>query len=176
MPRLPFVLLDARYPRLGCGLALALLTTTACAPAAARMGAPSPESRVAGTFHGRFVFGTDGFRSTLQLRSAGPGRVAGAFRVSDPIEIQGVVTGVVVDDLLRIRVTWNGPDGCDGMIEGILDVRDGGSEIDGPVTVADCGEPVAGRMSFTRQVRNPRRPAGEVTSFGPPVVESPPCP
>ena len=115
------------------------------------------------------MFGAERFASTLQLRGSGPGRVSGAFRVSDPIDIQGVVTGVVLDDLLRIKVTWRGPDGCDGVIDGILDILEEGRVLEGPVSVADCGEPVAGRMSFKREGWN--QPSGK----GGPLLPHPPA-
>lgn len=150
-------LFDGRYPLSGCVLLLMPLWASACASASAGASGAS-ELSVVGAYRGAFVFGSESFESTLQLRHSGPGRVAGAFRVSRPIEIEGVVSGRVVDDLLRIHVTWQGPDRCDGSIEGVLTISEAGGRIEGPVTVSDCTEPVAGRMSFTRRLRAPGAP------------------
>ena len=58
----------------------------------------------------------------------------------------------MIDELLRLTVTYRSASrgGCDGQIEGILTVEPGGGIVEGPVTVADCGERIAGRMSFRR--------------------------
>lgn len=147
--------LDLRISTVGCGMTFAILAVSACASVSDHPAPPGAEAAIIGSYEGHFVFDSERFRSTLQLRSAGPGRVAGAFRVSDPIEIEGVASGVVIDDLLRIKITWRSLDGCDGTIEGILSIADRGREIDGPVSVADCGEPVAGRMSFSKSDGRP---------------------
>ena len=147
--------LDLRISTLSCGVTFAILAVSACASAPNHPEPPRAEAAIIGSYEGHFVFGSERFRSALELRGAGPDRVAGAFRVSDPIEIEGVASGVVIDSLLRIKITWRSLDGCDGTIEGILSITDRGREIDGPVSVADCGEPVAGRMSFSRSNRNP---------------------
>jgi len=139
----------------GCNAAFLVLAIGACATTRGRPTVPTAEAAVVGSYTGQFVFDSERFRSTLQLRSSGPGRIVGAFRVSRPIEIEGVASGVVIDDLLRITVTWRSPDGCDGTIEGILSITGRGDQIEGPVAVSDCGEPVAGRMSFRRTDRSP---------------------
>ena len=146
---------DARGPGRGCVAGLLVLAFSACATAPSPVAPPTAGATVVGSFTGQFVFDSERFRSTLQLRSSGPGRVSGAFRVSEPIEIEGAASGVVMDDLLRITVTWLSPDGCNGTIEGILSITMHGDHIDGPVTVSDCGEPVAGRMTFRRSARIP---------------------
>ena len=105
---------------------------------------------VSGSYSGRFMVDDQLFDATLSLRTAPGGRVAGTFRVVSPVVIDGRVRGIVLDDLLRLIVTYRNEDGCDGRIEGILDIVRGGGVIDGPVTVSDCGEPIAGRMSFRR--------------------------
>jgi hypothetical protein len=76
--------------------------------------------------------------------------------VRAPLEIAGDVSGSVVDDLLRVTLTYesagNADPGraCEGRIEGILSVSAGGSLVDGPVTIKDCGEALPGHMSFRR--------------------------
>jgi hypothetical protein len=90
------------------------------------------------------------FDATLRLRTAPNGRVGGGLRVVAPVEIDGRVEGVIVDELLRLTVTYRTTDGCDGRIEGIVTIERGGGTIDGPVTITDCGAPIAGRMSFRR--------------------------
>jgi len=166
---------DALTHLRGCVGLLALLSAGACASTGTGREAPTGDAAIIGSYDGRFVFEAEAFRSTLQLRSAGPGRVAGAFRVSHPIEIQGVASGVVIDNLLRIKVTWRGPEGCDGTIEGILTITERGSELDGPVSVADCGEPVAGRMSFEREVRTPGGDERERVLCDHETAEAPSC-
>ncbi len=128
---------------------LALTVCAACA------GAPGPGDagyayNVSGSYAGRFMVDNQPFDATLRLRTAPGGRVSGMFRVLSPVAIEGRVRGNVVDDLLRLIVTYRTENGCDGRIEGILDIARGGSVIDGPVTVSDCGEPISGRMSFRR--------------------------
>ena len=119
-------------------------------------GDPSYPFNVAGSYVGRFMFSGQPFDATLQLRTDGGGTVSGGFRITDPLVIDGRAEGVVVDDLLRLTVSYRSDDGCQSRIEGILTIERGGSTIDGPVTVTGCGEPVAGRMSFQRRERSPR--------------------
>ncbi len=128
---------------------LALMLCAACA------SAPGPGDvgyafNVRGSYAGRFTVGDQRFGATLRLRIAPGGRVDGTFRVVSPVEIDGVIRGYVLDDLLRLTVTYRNTDGCDGRIEGILDIERGGATIEGPITVSDCGDPIAGRMSFRR--------------------------
>ncbi|MGB1779727.1 MAG: hypothetical protein ACPHQP_09255 [Longimicrobiales bacterium] len=160
----PTLLLDVRDRARGCAAGLLILAMSACATTANRATTPTAEAGVVGSYTGYFVFDGEQFRSTLQLRSSAPGRVAGAFRVSQPIEIEGVASGMVIDDLLRITVTWRSPDGCAGTIEGILSITEHGNAIDGPIAVSDCGAPVAGRMTFFRSDRIPETPAWVVRS------------
>jgi len=93
------------------------------------------------------------FDATLQLRTTAGGRVRGGVRVAMPAEIDGRVEGTVIDDLLRVTVTYRDPSGCEGRIEGIITIERGGRTLDGPVTVTDCSGPIAGRMSFRRSER-----------------------
>ncbi len=130
-------------------LPLALMLGVACA-SAPRPGDAGYAYNVSGSYTGRFIVDDRPFDATLRLRTAPGGRVDGTFRVVSPVEIDGRVRGNVLDDLLRLTVTYRNEDGCDGRIEGILDIDRGGGVIDGPVTVSDCGEAVAGRMSFRR--------------------------
>lgn len=155
----PPLVFDTRVRARGCAAALLFLASNACATTSHRAATPTVEAVVVGSYIGHFLFDGERFRSTLQLQSSAPGRVAGAFRISQPIEIEGVASGVVIDDLLRITITWRSPDGCAGTIEGILSITDRGNAIDGPVTVSDCGAPVAGRMTFFRSDRIPEAPA-----------------
>jgi hypothetical protein len=93
------------------------------------------------------------FDAALQLRTTAGGRVSGGVRVALPVEIDGRVEGMVIDDLLRVTVTYLDPSGCEGRIEGIVTIERGGGTLDGPVTVTDCSGPIAGRMSFRRSER-----------------------
>ena len=115
-------------------------------------GDPGYAYNVSGAYMGRLVVDGQPFRAELELRTAPGGGVNGTFRVGPPFEIDGRVVGVVIDDLLRLTVTYRNTsrDGCSGQIEGILTVDEGGAIIDGPVTIADCGDPLPGRMSFRR--------------------------
>ena len=116
---------------------------------------------VGGSYVGRLFVGGSPFDATLQLRTLVGGRVAGGFRVTSPVELDGPVRGSVVDDLLRITITYAGPDGCDGRIEGILTVEPGGDVVEGPVTVTDCRSRDAGTMSFRLRQRRDGTHGGE---------------
>ena len=106
---------------------------------------------VRGAFTGRLLVGDRPFQAMLSLRTGSGGDVDGTLRVVSPVEIDGRIRGRVIDDLLRITVTYEDAAGCEGRIEGILDVERGGDSVDGPVTVDDCGTPVAGRLALRRQ-------------------------
>jgi len=141
--------------RLRISLSFIVLVLAACA------GTPGPGDpgyafNVVGPYSGRFLIDNQPFDATLQLQTSSGGRVRGTFRVVSPIEIDGRVEGVIVDGLLRLTVTYRNAEGCDGRIEGILTVERGGGSFDGPVTVTDCGDPIAGQMSFRRTDRFPR--------------------
>ena len=53
--------------------------------------------------------------------------------------------------LLRVAVEYRTPDGCDGRIEGILDVDRNGAALEGPVTVSHCQDRVAARLVLRRR-------------------------
>lgn len=110
-----------------------------------------------GAYAGSVVIDNQAFAANLTLRSAGSMGVEGAFRlegvltIPSPVEIEGEVEGIAVEEILRLTVEYRSVDGCDGRIDGILDVTREGAALDGPVTVADCGEPVAGRLTLRRR-------------------------
>lgn len=120
----------------------------------AAAGRAAPAGGVGGFYAGSLFVDGRPFGATLNVRSSGPNRIRGAFGTSSPVSIEGTVEGAVIDDLLRIRVEYRTPDGCEGLIQGILDVdRDGGA-LEGPVTVSDCQEPVAARLVLRRRRSN----------------------
>ena len=129
----------------------AVVVSTACATRPAPGDALYPYN-VSGQYAGLLLVDDQRFGAELVLSTSSGGNVDGSFRVRPPFEIDGSVVGVLIDDLLRLTVTYRSTSrgGCDGQIEGILTVAEGGISIDGPVSIADCGEPVAGRMSFRR--------------------------
>lgn len=133
----------ARLVLFGCALA------AGCATAPA--GADS--HGVAGAYEGRVSVQGQPFSLTVTLRASGARSVRGAVRLGEPIDLEGEVDGVVMDDLLRLEIRYRGADGCDGSIAGILDVTRRGDALDGPVTLRDCGPPVAGDMVLRRRVR-----------------------
>jgi hypothetical protein len=136
------------------GAATAILMT-ACA------GSPGPGQsgypyNVDGLYAGRLTVEDQRFDATLQLETARGGRVRGSFTVSAPLEIEGRVNGMLVDDLLRLTLSYASADrsagrACTSSIEGILNVERGGAVVDGPITITDCGDALPGRMSFRRQ-------------------------
>lgn len=139
-------------------LSAAALVLAACATRGGPAEGPGTRGypyNVEGAYRGSFVFDGQPFGATLRLRTSEGGHVTGAFRVGAPVEIDGPVTGVVIDDLLRIGVEYTTADDCDGVIEGILTVERGGGQIEGPVTVTDCSGRVSGRMDFRREERRP---------------------
>lgn len=115
---------------------------------------------VDGPYQGRFVFDGQPFDATLNVRTGSRGRVRGAFRVGAPVELEGEVDGVVFDDLLRLTVRYETPQGCESSVEGVLTVESGGDVFEGPVTVDACGEVAGGRMAFRRVDRRRSAPGG----------------
>ena len=144
-------------------LSLALAGATACA-ANPGPGQAGYAFNLDGTYTGRVFFAGEPFDATMELETRGGGAVRGTFRVRQPVLIDGNVEGMVVDDLFRARVRYRSPGGCDGSMEGVLTITPGGMTFEGPVTVRDCGEPIAGRLAFERG------PDGDTSQ------ESAPCP
>lgn len=125
----------------------------ACA-AGPRPGDPGYPYNVQGQYSGRLMVGGEPFDATFDLSTRRGGRVLGSFAVRAPLEIEGRADGTVVDDLLRITLTYQSAargGACDGSVEGILTVTMGGAVVDGPVTITDCGDALSGRMSFRRR-------------------------
>lgn len=143
------------------------LTSPGCATVPGP-GDPGYPYNVEGAYDGRLVFDGQPFDARVRLRTRPGGRVDGALRVVPPVAIEGKVTGAVRDDLLRISVTYRSSGDCDGRIEGILTVERGGGVIEGPVTVTDCADPVAGRMSFRRRTLDSRAGTGQRGTAAPP--------
>ena len=137
-------------------LLVAALSACASAPGP---GDPDYPFNVSGPYQGRFIFDGQPFDATMNLRIDGSGRVRGAFRVGAPVDVDGPINGVVIDDLLRVTVRYTAPDGCEAELEGVLTVERGGNVVEGPVTVSGCGSPIAGTMAF-RRVDRLRRPGG----------------
>jgi len=119
-------------------------------------GEPGYAYDVTGAYTGRLTVEGEPFDATLELRTGRGGRVLGSFEVSAPLEIDGRVDGTLIDDLLRVRLTYESADAgsgsapCESRIEGILTVSGRGAVVDGPVTIDDCGDSLPGRMSFRR--------------------------
>ena len=115
-------------------------------------GDPGYAYNVMGVYPGRLVVEGEPFDAELELSTSRGGRVRGSFRVRQPLAIDGRVEGTVIDDLLRLTVTYrsDGRAVCNGRVEGILTVERGGDLIEGPVTIADCDDALAGHMSFRR--------------------------
>jgi hypothetical protein len=130
---------------------------TACAgtPGPGRAGYPF---NLDGAYTGRVFFGGDPFDAFLELDTSSGGAVRGTFRVSEPVSISGLVEGVIVDDLLKLTISYRSPGGCDGSIDGVLTIESGGDTVEGPVTVRDCGEPIAGQLGFRRRAGLPDAP------------------
>ncbi len=92
-------------------------------------GGPTPGSPydAGGAYSGRLSVQREEFDADLELRTQSDGRVGGSFAVGPPFGIEGRVDGRIVDDVLRVTITYQSAskDGCDGRIEGILDIRAG---------------------------------------------------
>lgn len=137
------------------GIAVAALAV-ACAGTPGP-GEPGYAYNLDGLYSGRLMVEGEPFDATLDLRTSRGGRVRGSFRVRSPLEIDGRLQGILIDDLLRIDVTYPGGDAttpgglCENGVQGILSVSRGGGIVEGPVTIADCGDTLAGRMSFRRR-------------------------
>ena len=91
------------------------------------------------------------FTAVLTLSTEPGGRVHGFFRVRDGVSIDGRAEGVIVDDLLRLRITYSSGGGCEGSMEGVLTIDAGGAALDGPVAVRDCSGAVSGRLAVRRR-------------------------
>jgi hypothetical protein len=147
--------------RLGrAGLVIVLTASAACAanPAPGQRGYPF---NLDGTYTGRVFFAGDPFDATLELDTRGGGTVEGTFRIRQPVPIRGSVDGVIVDNLLRVSIAYGSPGGCAGFMEGVLNIERGGDVFEGPVTVRDCGEPIAGRLAFQRSGEGPAEGGGD---------------
>jgi len=133
---------------------LTLVGATACSstPGLQETG---PPYNVSGSYAGHFHVDGQPFAGTLQLRTSRERSVRGAFRVSVPVEIEGVVEGEIVRNLLSMEITYADERGCQSRIEGLLRITDGGATLSGPVTVHDCEAETAGRMTFTRTGSRP---------------------
>jgi hypothetical protein len=131
--------------------ALAAALGAACA-GGLRPGDADYAYNATGVYTGRLMVEGQPFEARLDLRTARGGSVRGSFSVAAPFELDGRVTGAVVDDLLRVTLAYEASDGapCNGRIEGILTIERGGAIIDGPVTITDCEGALAGRASFRR--------------------------
>jgi hypothetical protein len=130
---------------------------TAAALAAACGGGPGPgeagyDYAVSGAYAGTLVVEGERFAARLVLRTERGARVSGTFSVGAPFDIEARVNGALVEDLLRLTVSYEsaGSGRCNGSIEGVITVSEAGSLLEGPVTIVDCGEDVPGRMSFRR--------------------------
>lgn len=133
-------------------VALLSVLATGCA-AGPSPGDPGYAYQVDGRYRGSLVVDEESFDTSLDLTTGPGGRVRGSFTVSEPLEIDGDVTGAVMDDLLRITLTYEAEGGgptCPGRIEGVLTISAGGGAVDGPVTVTDCVDELVGRLSFRR--------------------------
>ena len=133
---------------------LTLVGTAACSSTPGP-GISGPPYNVSGSYTGHFHVDGQPFAGALQLRTGRERSVRGAFRVSVPVEIEGVVEGEIVRNLLSIEITYADEGGCRSRIEGLLRITDNGDTLSGPVTVHDCGTETAGRMTFTRTERRP---------------------
>ncbi|MDX1646189.1 MAG: hypothetical protein R3304_03500 [Longimicrobiales bacterium] len=139
--------LPPHRPSLLSVLSLILFAVSGCAPTPP----PGPGGPpVVGAYTGSLTADGQTFGATLRLEAASPGRSAGTLSISDPVAVEGDVSAVAIRGLLRIDVAYTDAQGCEGRISGILDVENDGGILEGPVTLMDCGEPVAGRLRFRR--------------------------
>lgn len=148
LPTIPSLQRALRWTRAAV-LAAALPAIQGCA---STPSVAAPASRIAGAYRGSVVVGSQTFAATLDLSTSGDRDVRGSMTFTSPVEIDVDVTGVVLGDLLRVSARYVGADGCEGVIEGILDLdlEPGAESLGGPITVTDCDTPVAGSMRFRR--------------------------
>jgi hypothetical protein len=123
---------------------------TACATTGVGERVDTGTYELRGAYTARLTVERQTFEGAMSLRTSADGRVSGSLRVVAPVRIDGPVRGRLVDELLRITVTYRDEDGCDGRIEGILTVEQGGDAASGPVTVHDCGAELPGRLALAR--------------------------
>ena len=69
-------------------------------------GDPGYAYNVEGAYRGRLMVEGSPFEATLDLRTSRGGRISGSFNVLAPLEIEGAVVGTVMDDLLRLTLTY----------------------------------------------------------------------
>jgi len=134
-------------------VAAGLLLFAACA-AGPGPGDTGYTYNVDGHYSGRLMVEGTPFDADFDLRTTPAGRVYGTFSVRAPLEVQGELSGRILDDLLRATLSYQGDAGsgrdCVSVVDGILTVSPGCDVVDGPVTVDDCGDSLSGRMSIRR--------------------------
>jgi hypothetical protein len=138
----------AGFSTLAMATWISVLSACASAPGP---GDPGYGFNLEGRYEGRVHLDDQPFDALLSLTTEPDGRVRGTFRVRDGVALDGQVEGVIVDDLLRIRITYVSPGGCDGSMDGVLTIEPGGIALDGPVAVRDCTGPASGRLAFRRR-------------------------
>jgi hypothetical protein len=122
---------------------------------AACAGTPGPGEagyayNATGEYAGDFVVDGQPVGGTMQLETAPGGAVTGSFRVPD-LGLRGQITGSVLGDQLTFEATYYNPEsGCDGVATSTATIGEGGTTIEGPLSVEECGQSMSGSMSFRR--------------------------
>lgn len=113
-------------------------------------GEPGYAYNATGEYAGDFVVDGQPIGATLQLETAPGGAVTGSFRVPD-MGLRGQITGSVVGNQFTFEATYHNPEsGCDGVARSTATIGEGGTTIEGPLSVDECGQSLGGSMRFRR--------------------------
>ena len=89
-------------------------------------------------------------RITLTALAVLLAAVTGSFRVAE-MGLTGSMEGTLVGDRLTFRGAYRNPEsGCEGVTEATATVGQGGATLSGAMTVVECGQTLAGSLSFRR--------------------------
>ncbi|MBT3773764.1 MAG: hypothetical protein HN899_12295 [Gemmatimonadales bacterium] len=120
-------------------------------------GPPAPGDsgypyNVEGAYSGTLGVDGQGFAVEASIITEGGGIVSGVFRVTQPVEIVGVIEGTLLGDQLDIMIDYrNNPmTGCDGTVGGVATVSEGGGVLTGSMMITDCTDQLSGDMRLTR--------------------------
>jgi hypothetical protein len=130
--------------------AMALTVLIAACAGTPGPGEPGYAHNATGEYAGDFVVDGQPVSGTLQLETVPGGVVTGSFRIPD-LGIRGQITGSVIGDQFAFEATYHNPEsGCDGVATSTATIGEGGTTIEGPLSVAECGQSMGGSMSFRR--------------------------
>jgi hypothetical protein len=120
-------------------------------------GTPGPGEasypfNLSGEYAGQLSVDGMAFPTEVEIETGTGGELRGTYHVTDPVSMEGGITGSIVGDTVRFDLRYTNPmDGCGGTLGATGTVEEGGSAFAGRVRVDDsCGGSLSGRFSFKR--------------------------